>query len=86
MVLRWCYSGVTVVLQWCYSGVTMVLQWCCSGVTMVLQWFYPVIGPRAPASLHPPWSCEGIRVEGRFELERFGKTVIRVHSRDTLTR
>jgi hypothetical protein len=41
VVLKWCYSGVTVVstvvLHWCYSGVGCVLQWCYSGVTVVLQ-------------------------------------------------
>jgi hypothetical protein len=44
VVLRWCYSVLTVVLQWCYNGVTvvvqcptMVLQWCYSGITVVLH-------------------------------------------------
>jgi hypothetical protein len=40
VVLQCCHIGVTLVLQWCYSGVTVVLQWCSSGVTVVLQCCY----------------------------------------------
>jgi hypothetical protein len=39
-VLKWCYSGVTVVLQCCYSCITVVLQWYYSGVTVDFPAFF----------------------------------------------
>ena len=43
MVLRWFYSGSTVVqkvvLQWFYSGT---IQWFYGGSAVVLQWFYKI--------------------------------------------